>query len=136
MISGMNTEIEYQGKTYHIQTEDGGRKNPVITSHLFFKGAILFSQKTRYSDIVKADFMENIVKDMMKQQHTQVIKDLLSGRLFEKKPAQPQEIATPPTAKTPQVEPKTAPPQKQENPPKSLDDLILDYLVGKKEKES
>ncbi len=130
----MNTETEYQGKTYHIQTEDGGRKNPVITTQLFIKGAILFSQKTSYADIIKTEFLEDIVKDMMKQQHTQVIKDLLSGKLLEKKPVQPQTSATQPSAKIPQVEPKSAP-QKQEKSKKSLDDLILDYLVGKKEKE-
>jgi hypothetical protein len=135
MLSGMNTETEYQGKTYHIQTEDGGRKNPVITTQLFFKGAILFTQKTSYGDIIKAQFLEDIVRDMMKQQHTQVIKDLVSGRLLEKKPVQAQPSAAPPSAKSPQVESKSAPPQKQERTQKSLDDLILDYLVSKKEKE-
>ncbi len=131
MISGMNTETEYLGKTYHIQTEDGGRKNPVITTQLFFKGAILFTQKTTYADIIKAEFMEDIVRDMMKQQHTQAIKELLSGRLLEKKQVQPQA-----SAKSPQIEPKSAPPQKEEKSNKSLDDLILDYLDGIKAKES
>jgi len=132
----MNTETEYQGKTYHIQTEDGGRKSPVITTQLFIKGAILFSQKTSYADIIKAEFLENIVRDMMKQQHSQVIKELLSGKLLGKKPVQPQTSTTQPTAKSPQVEPKSVPSQKEGKSPKSLDDLILDYLVGKKEKES
>jgi hypothetical protein len=129
MISGMNTETEYLGKVYHIQTEDGGRQNPIITTQLFFKGAILFTQRTSYADIIKAEYVEAIVKDLMKQQHTQVIKDLLSGKLLEKKASQP-----PPAAKGTPAEAKSPLPQNQDKAKKSLDDLILDYLAGKKEK--
>jgi hypothetical protein len=129
MISGMNTETEYQGKVYHIQTEDGGRQNPVITTQLFFKGAILYTQKTPYADIMKAEYLENIVKDLMKQQHTQTIKDLHSGKLLEKKMAQPQ-----PVTKSASTEPQSPPLQKQDKSKKSLDELIIDYLAGKKEK--
>jgi len=125
----MNTETEHQGKVYHIQTEDGGRQNPVITTQLFFKGAILFTQKTSYADIIKAQYLGDIVKDLMKQQHTQIIKDLLSGKLLEKKTAQPQSAG-----KSPQTEPKSPPPRNQDKSPKSLDELILDYLADKKEK--
>ena len=123
----MNTETEYQGKVYHIQTEDGGRQNPVITSQLFLKGAILFTQKTAYADIMKAEYLENIVKDLMKQQHTQIMKDLLSGKLLEKKTAQPQ-----PVTKSSQTESQSPP--KHDKSKKSLDELILDYLAGKKGK--
>ena len=129
MISGMNTETEYQGKVYHIQTEDGGRQNPVITTQLFFKGAILFTQRTRYADIIKAEYLGDLVKDLMKQQHTQIIKDLLSGKLLEKKTAQLQS-----TGKSPQTELKSPPSQNQAKAKKNLDELILDYLAGKKEK--
>ena len=125
----MNTETEYQGKVYHIQTEDGGRQNPVITSQLFLKGAILFTQKTPYADIMKAEYLENIVKDLMKQQHTQIMKDLLSGKLLGEKTAQPQ-----PVTKSSQTKSQSPPPPKHDKSKKSLDELILDYLAGKKGK--
>ena len=125
----MNTETEYQGKVYHIQTEDGGRQNPVITSQLFLKGAILFTQKTPYADIMKAEYLESLVKDLMKQQHAQIMKDLLSGKLLEKKTAQPQ-----PVTKSSQTGSQSPHPPKHDKSKKSLDELILDYLAGKKEK--
>ncbi len=128
MISGMNTEMEYQGKIYHIQTEDGGRSSPVITTQLFFKGAILVTQKTNYSDIVKAEYLESIVKDLMKQQHSLMIKELTSGRLLEGTAGQGP-------AKSAPSSPGTASPASKDREKKSLDDLILDYLVSKKDKD-
>lgn len=131
MISGLNTDTEYQGKTYHIQTEDGGRRSPVITTQVFYKGAILFTKKTSYSDILKADIVENIVRDLMKQQHTQVIRELLSGKLLEKKPVQ-----SPPSApSTPATQPSLISLPPRDSVKKNLDDLILDYLVSKEEKD-
>lgn len=130
MISGMNSEMEYQGKIYHVQTEDGGRNNPVITTQLFFKGAIVVTQKTNYADIIKAEYLESIVKDLMKQQHSLMIKELLSGKLLGGKTA-----AAKPDAKPASSEQSRAIPPSRERGKKSLDDLILDYLVSKKDKE-
>ena len=127
----MNTETEYLGKTYHIQTEDGGRQNPVITTQVFLKGAILFTQKTSYADILKAEYFEAIVKDLMQQQHIQMIKELRSGKLLDKKSAQ----AATPTHTTPPGQ-ASPPPPRQDKSTKSLDDLILDYLVGEEEKDN
>jgi hypothetical protein len=131
MIIGMNSETEYLGKTYHIQTEDGGRQNPVITTQVFLKGAILVTQKTNYADILKAEFLEEIVKDLMRQQHVQVIRELRSGKLLEKKAG--QAAAPPPTTPPEHVSP---PPPGPDNSRKTLDDMILDYLVGEEEKDN
>ena len=127
----MNTEIEYLGKTYHIQTEDGGHHNPVITTQVFLKGAILVTQRTSYADILKAENLEGIVKDLMKQQHIQMIKELRSGTLLEKKLA---EAAT--TTKSPTSGQASPPPVREEKSRKSLDDLILDYQVGEEGKNN
>jgi hypothetical protein len=134
MISGMNTETEYQGKRYHIQTEDGGRSNPVIITQVFVKGAILLTRKTNYADIIKAEYLESIVKDLMKQQHTLMIKGLLSGTLFDKPPTQGQASQSA-GASNPAPVKDGGTSGKQSSGKKSLDDMILDYLVGKKEKE-
>lgn len=131
MIIGMNTEVEYQGKTYHVQTEDGGRQNPVITTQIFLKGAIILTQKTNYADIAKADYLEDIVRDLVVQQHTLKIKELRSGKVLEKKPVQ-----THIPADTTPTEDVTTAPADWDKSRKSLDDFILDYWVGEEGKNS
>lgn len=79
MRLGMNQNVEYKGTVYHVQTEDGGVKNPFITTLLFLGGNILASKKTSYADIVKSDQLNTIVKGMIREQHDSVIKGLLDG---------------------------------------------------------
>ena len=73
----------YKNKTYHIQTEDKGRDNPNIVTLLYEGGTILATKKTNYSDIIKFEKLDEVVKDIMQQQHKSMLKDLLSG-IFDK----------------------------------------------------
>ena len=50
MITGCNTNILYRGKQFHVQTEDSGRTNPHIISHVYHGGTIIASQKSEYGD--------------------------------------------------------------------------------------
>ena len=54
MVQGFNHNIKHKGKLFHIQTEDSGRENPHIITHVFVGGNILATKKTSYADIVKA----------------------------------------------------------------------------------
>lgn len=72
---GFNINITLDGKTYHVQTEDGGKKNPLITTHIYHKGQIVYSGKTECSDITdEADF-ESKLKNLMDEQHRSVINE-------------------------------------------------------------
>ncbi|MBI2412550.1 MAG: hypothetical protein HYV24_05015 [Deltaproteobacteria bacterium] len=84
MNFGLNQNISLNGEVYHIQTEDGGRKNPVVTTVLFKNGAILASKKTAYEEILGSEKLDVAVGEIMREQHTLVLKQLKSG-LFEKK---------------------------------------------------
>jgi len=81
MLTGMNTEIEYKGKVYHVQTEDGGSSHPVVTTLLFKEGAIFLSRKTHYADREEKDRSPEAVKALMKEQHKMVLKELVGGRI-------------------------------------------------------
>jgi hypothetical protein len=88
MLVGFNTNISYKDKTYHVQTEDGGKNNPLVVTLLYYQGAILASRKTDYSQLLDApDFKEKVTK-LMKIQHKGMIRDLLTGKHTgeEKKP--------------------------------------------------
>jgi hypothetical protein len=52
MLGGFNTNIRYQQRLYHVQTEDGGADSPSIVTLLYQGGAILFSKKRSYEDLL------------------------------------------------------------------------------------
>ncbi len=144
MLTGYNTDFKYQGKVYHCQTEDGGVSSPYITSLLYFQGAILASRKTSYADILKADCLDDVVRDLMMEQHKQMIRDLMQGKLDlnnapHEATYQPQAASKPapapasaPKAAAPAAPPAPKEPEKEQ----SLDDIILDLLVqDQKERE-
>ena len=83
MHSGFNTNVPFKGKMYHVQTEDGGARNPVLTSLLYHKGEILLSEKSSYADVLVDDDWKERVLERMKEQHRSIIKKLMAGQLTE-----------------------------------------------------
>ncbi|MGE5190849.1 MAG: hypothetical protein ACM3NF_12415 [Gemmatimonadota bacterium] len=79
MLTGFNHNLRYRGKTYHVQTEDGGRDNPAIVTHTFLGGVIVDSVRKSYADIVGRDGWRDSLRDMMKAQHLEQIRRLFSG---------------------------------------------------------
>ena len=160
MLTGYNTDFRFQGKVYHCQTEDGGVNSPQIISLLYFQGAILASRKTSYADILKADCLDEVVRELMMEQHKQMIRDLMQGKLdlnnapHEAAYQLAKKTAAAPVAPTPAPAPAPAPEQEKAAPPvaaqqpaptvpdeavqeKSLDDIILDFLAQEhKEREA
>jgi len=114
-LTGYNTNITYKGAVYHAQTEDSGPKNLVITTLLYYKGAILASKKTTYGHLFgEADWQEKVER-IMKTQHHSMIKDLLSGKY---------------TGDAPPPEPEAKEPVAVETE-KGLDDILLDYIISR-----
>ena len=44
MIIGANTNVRHRGVLFHVQTEDSGRSNPHVISHLYHQGTIVQDQ--------------------------------------------------------------------------------------------
>ena len=158
MLSGINTDIQHKGEVYHVQTEDGGQNNPVITTLLFKGGAIFSSKKTNYADILQSASYQDAVKELMKEQHKSMVRDLASGKFERPSPEAGQTKKTDPLSDrnaADKVDLPNKPVSVQEGPTrvkesstktdqtkidqkkqiqkKSLDDLILDYLSKKEE---
>jgi hypothetical protein len=76
---GFNHNIKHKGKMYHIQTEDSGLDNPHIITHLFVGGNILASKKTSYADIVGAENLAQVVRELMEEQHKEMLRNLING---------------------------------------------------------
>jgi hypothetical protein len=78
-VTGFNHNIKHKGKVYHVQTEDSGASNPHIITHLFVGGNILATKKSSYADITKSENLPELVRDMMEEQHKQMLRNLVNG---------------------------------------------------------
>jgi len=83
MITGCNTNVLYRGKQFHVQTEDSGRANPHIISHVYHGGTIIASEKSSYSDRIDAEELDIKVRAKIELQHKTMLKRLTSGELDE-----------------------------------------------------
>jgi hypothetical protein len=156
MLPGINTDIEFEGKIYHIQTEDSGRANPIVVTLLFQSGRILGSRKTSYQDIINAGNLAMLVREIMNDQHKAMVDDLRKGtyRTTVDKPAAapapPAAAASKPGLSegrgSPAAPAASEPPapategggaakRRPAGPKKSLDEMIVDYLADKEQRD-
>lgn len=78
-VTGFNHNIKHKGKVYHVQTEDSGVNNPHIITHLFVGGNILATKKNSYADIVKTPNLSELVRELMEEQHKEMLRNLING---------------------------------------------------------
>lgn len=149
MNVGFNHNVMYRGDIFHIQTEDSGIANPHIITLLYRGGTIICSRKTSYADIIKVDNLDQVVQELMKEQHKDMLRRLKNGEFDDRafpsrqpasasKPAAAPEnkpvISPPAAAPRPQVVAPSStqppqPPAKSQEKPSSLDEVILDFLM-------
>ena len=80
MITGFNTDVDYDGRVYHVQTEDKGRDNPVVESLVYTGGEILTSRRSSYEDRKdEPGFSEDDILKRMELQHQELIRDIRNG---------------------------------------------------------
>jgi hypothetical protein len=158
MVVGYNHNIKYKGEIFHVQTEDSGINSPHIITLLYRGGNIIASKKTSYADIVKMGNLNQVVEDLMKEQHKEMLRRLkcaefdaklgldgipsespavsasLSAPPVPPPPVQPAHTVVPPSPSPPvaqQAEPilsQTAEQNESSKKKQSLDDLIFDFL--------
>lgn len=110
MLTGFNTDVEYDGRIFHVQTEDKGLQNPVVESLVYTGGEIVGSRRSGYADLAGGPaFSEAELHRRMESQHNAVIREILSGR-FDPEGPKPfgYNIIT----------------------NRSLDEVVLDFLGG------
>ncbi|HLE20794.1 MAG TPA: hypothetical protein VJB88_06730 [Vicinamibacteria bacterium] len=114
MITGFNTDVKYKGTVFHVQTEDKGLENPIIESLIYKGGEILGSRRLAYSEVVQNGYDEKLVVKLMEDQHKTMIEEIRQGRFDAS-----SDLLRDETVLSDQ----------------SLDQVILNYLVEKKNEE-
>ncbi len=130
MVGGFNHNFRYKGELYHVQTEDGGRKNPRIVTQLFHGGTVLGSQKQSYDELLDCADLSKQVESRMQEQHKEMLRRLRSGE-FDGIIADLAAISTKPAAATEQPavvgEPEVS---VKAEPVIDVDELVFAYLAG------
>jgi hypothetical protein len=85
VITGFNTDIEHDGITYHVQTEDKGLDSPIILSLVYVGGTILASKRSPYEDLIADGFSDEVLAERLKRQHRLICAAIHSGRLDDLK---------------------------------------------------
>lgn len=85
MITGFNTDIDHEGVTYHIQTEDKGLATPLILSLVYDGGTILASKRSPYDDLLVNGFNEEILIERLQKQHKLICAAVRAGRIEDLK---------------------------------------------------
>lgn len=127
MITGFNTDIEYQGVIYHVQTEDKGVNTPLILSLVYDRGTILASKRSPYDDLLAGAFDENVLAERLQKQHKLICAAITAGRIEDlkrmtqkeseaskqKKLVVQKEVRPPVQEAPPKVQQSVAPPAQQ-----------------------
>jgi hypothetical protein len=139
VITGFNTDIRHNEKVYHVQTEDKGVGNPYIESLVYVGGEILATKKTSYAEQLKTGVDDKWIGGLMEQQHRTMIAAIKRGRFDQ--PAEVTRTVEDPRPETLAqaalyVEAERAPaPPLAIDEEKTLDQVIIDYLVSEAESE-
>lgn len=128
MVLGFNHNVKYRGVVFHVQTEDSGAANPNITTLLYREGTIIASRKTSYADIIKFEALDRIVEELMKDQHKEMLRGLKNGDFDGR--AFPHGVVDAVIPELLAVEPVSVVAPITQDVPKSLDDILLDYLAS------
>jgi hypothetical protein len=90
MITGFNTDVEFSGCIYHVQTEDRGLDNPIIESLVYTGGEIVASRKTRYTDLIASGcFSEDGLMKRMEAQHRELMEEIRHGKCSDEETRKP-----------------------------------------------
>jgi hypothetical protein len=85
VITGFNTDIPYDGVTYHVQTEDKGLDTPLILSLVYVGGHIIASKRTPYADLISMGFDEGALTERLQRQHKLICAAIKQGRVEDLK---------------------------------------------------
>lgn len=82
MEKGLNSDIQVNGNTYHVQTEDWGPSHRLVVSHVFRSGAIVKSVRTSYDSLFSGGLKSDpqTIRLAIKEQHHQILDLLISGQ--------------------------------------------------------
>ncbi|HYK89512.1 MAG TPA: P-loop NTPase [Acidobacteriota bacterium] len=75
-MMGLNDNLEFMGKSLHIQTENLGFTGRRITTQVFCNGKVILSTKSEYPSSIRNQQDQSQVQELMRRQHFNVIREI------------------------------------------------------------
>jgi hypothetical protein len=86
VITGYNTDVLFEGTTYHVQSEDRGADNPILDTLIYCGGRILDQVKTDYSEELGPEAEEREVMRRLEAQHREYVRRARQGHYADHRP--------------------------------------------------
>lgn len=81
MIFGFNTDVKHGNTVYHVQSE-AHPSTQTLQSTVFVQGRCLGKTSSSYaSQVALADFSEEKMHELLKEQHRKVLEAIRDGRV-------------------------------------------------------
>lgn len=122
MIPGLNHNIRYRDRVFHVQTEDSGLIRRQLTTHVFLEGSVIAHERTTYAEALASLADETLrnaeIRKLMQGQHRTLLRRLVDGaydevlvRLGVIQPSRaPSRVPAPPPPAPPPLPRPSAPP--------------------------
>lgn len=82
MQKGFNSDVQYKGQSYHVQTEDWGLSNPFLVSRVFRQGVVVKTVKISYQEaFARNKITAEVIQLALRRQHHEMMDSLISGKL-------------------------------------------------------
>lgn len=86
-MMGLNDNLEFMGNSLHIQTENLGFTGRCITTQVFCNGKVILSAKSEYPSTIRDQKDQSQVRELMRKQHFNVIRELEGRKTPMPRPA-------------------------------------------------
>src|SRR5207237_5221224 len=83
-VLGFNHNCQYQGRRYHVQTEDSGLPHAHYITHLFLGGNIVASVKTSYAEKAGEAELSKTIRGLMESQNKAMVRRLMAGEFNDR----------------------------------------------------
>lgn len=81
MENCLNTDVIYQGMTFHVQTEDLGSKNGYFQIQTYYRGKILDSHRFDYSDLLEKEDWSRELEERIEKEHKKAVDQVTKGQI-------------------------------------------------------
>jgi tetratricopeptide (TPR) repeat protein len=84
-VHELSSNITVDNLTYHVQTEDMGKKSCKIITNVFLKGEIVASKKSDYAHLIKVKDFDTRISDIIEKHHKSVIAGFVADQSNKQK---------------------------------------------------
>ena len=80
MIDGFNTQFDYKGAKFLVQTQDKGMGARYVETLIYCVGKLLTSKKTFYTSFLNSPNIAQMISRILEDQHKAILQEIADGK--------------------------------------------------------